>query len=1145
MLAVRDGVDAEQVTLQTTLEAVAVKIDIPVKATVCSIYIPPNEEITRSDIEDLLEQLPGPVILAGDLNAKNELWSNDDDARGRTLASTFEETNLVVLNDGADTYQPHQACQSPSTPDITACSAPLASRLNWKLAEDVHSSDHFPILVGFSGVSVPEKRRQSWIIPSADWNKFELDVYNSINPEQQYTIEELTAVIISAAEASIPKTKEDIHPRSVPWWNERVAEAVKQRRRALRQLQSVRKQRRVNETLIQAAHEEFKQARMKARKVIEEEKSRSWQEYVSTINEDTPPSEMWRKIRSISGKRSSTRTWSVKVGDRQTSDSKEIAEHLAEFFEQSSSDSSYPDDFRTRKTRVERRPFSFPGDRGANYLQTFSKDELLTQLNDLSGSSPGPDGVHNTMLQHLPAIGKDKLLDAYNSIWTSNTFPATWKETILVPIPKPGKNPNIPGNLRPIHLSSCVLKLFERMINRRLMDTLEERNVFGQHQAAFRKGRQTLDTLASIESYGKNAIATKKHAEFLFLDIEKAYDRTWRRLILEGLAKARIGGHMASFCSRFLEDRRFRVHFNGEVSSLKVLQNGVPQGSVLAVTFFLLAIDSIRQYIDRDVFLELFADDITLGVSDVNVRRARQKLQTVVNAIARWSKETGFKVAISKTAAMHVCFKRFHAKKQPTLKLENQEVEFVGSHKVLGVWLDYRLSFKRHLAKTKAECRRGLNLMRCLGKTKFGADRVTMIHLIRATLLPKLLYGIPITSGAGESEYMKLAPVYHEAIRLATGAYRSSPIDSILADSGLLPFNFLVDEHLILYSTRQLARNRINRNYPVALRARTTATKLNVNMSQVIVADAPAPNDWVLKRGTCRADRFGCEPPAVQRAVFRQTVGELYPNHAQIFTDGSLNETGGVGCGVYSSSTSRSITLPSQLTIFSAEAYAILEAIELAKRNPHQTVIFSDSKSVISAVKGHKTHHPWVVKIRRELARLRDSVELCWVPAHCDIDGNEKADELAKTGASSTQNAELEEIPYPDFKLCVKKLLRQRWNQLWYSCDTKLRRIKESSTEWLSSRTLTRRDSRAITRLRIGHTHLTHGHLMANCDPEPCETCGETTTVQHILVDCRKFEHQREESGIANSLYVALGDNLDEIGKTLEFLRISNLYCSI
>ncbi|KAL9696908.1 hypothetical protein quinque_000349 [Culex quinquefasciatus] len=45
---------------------------------------------------------------------------------------------------------------------------------------------------------------------------------------------------------------------------------------------------------------------------------------------------------------------------------------------------------------------------------------------------------------------------------------------------------------------------------------------------------------------------------------------------------------------------------------------------VLAVTFFLLAIDSIRQYIDRDVFLELFADDITLGVSDVNVRRARQ-----------------------------------------------------------------------------------------------------------------------------------------------------------------------------------------------------------------------------------------------------------------------------------------------------------------------------------------------------------------------------------------------------------------------------------------------------------------------------------------------------------------------------------------
>ena len=95
------------------------------------------------------------------------------------------------------------------------------------------------------------------------------------------------------------------------------------------------------------------------------------------------------------------------------------------------------------------------------------------------------------------------------------------------------------------------------MANRRLVDELEERNIFGQHQAAFRCGRSTLDVLASIENFGKVAVQEKKHAELLFLDIAKAYDRTWRRLVLEALAHAGIGGRMAHFCSRFLEERRF------------------------------------------------------------------------------------------------------------------------------------------------------------------------------------------------------------------------------------------------------------------------------------------------------------------------------------------------------------------------------------------------------------------------------------------------------------------------------------------------------------------------------------------------------------------------------------------------------------
>lgn len=85
-------------------------------------------------------------------------------------------------------------------------------------------------------------------------------------------------------------------------------------------------------------------------------------------------------------------------------------------------------------------------------------NELLLQIDRLTGTSPGPDEIHNSMIKHLPYYIKRKLLAAYNDLWKNHTFPETWRKSILVPIPKPGKCPNTLDNLRPICLSSCILK---------------------------------------------------------------------------------------------------------------------------------------------------------------------------------------------------------------------------------------------------------------------------------------------------------------------------------------------------------------------------------------------------------------------------------------------------------------------------------------------------------------------------------------------------------------------------------------------------------------------------------------------------------------------------------------------------------------
>lgn len=1136
-LFVLEGSVVRPVNLQTSLEAIAININFPYHATVCSLYIPPNTEVSKPELETLFEQLPRPAIILGDVNAKNGLWSDQEDSRGRMIASVLEEQNLVVLNDGSLTLFPHQTEYNPSTPDISVCSPDLADKLDWKVGDDLHGSDHAPIFVGKFSLCAKQKRRPCWKIFKADWSKYEEEIEKNIKYDCSYSIEQITECIISAAMKSIPKSSDEIPNRAVPWWCDRVEEAVKKRKKYLRLCK--RKGIDKDSPDFAVIHSEFRKARNEARKVIAEEKRKSWEQYVSSINESTPVKEMWSKVRAISGKRSNNINQGIQVDNVTITDPKHISEYLACHFEKASSDEAFDDEFRRRKIRADMKPVHL-SDEESQYTKEFTIHELLYQIDRLTGTSPGPDEVHNTMLQRLPFYAKRKLLNAYNNLWAANDFPSTWKETLLIPIPKPGKSLNDPHNLRPIHLSSCVLKLFERMVNRRLLEALEEQNAFGQQQAGFRRGRQTLDTLTKIEQFGRNAVAEKQHAELLLLDIEKAYDRTWRRLILEGLQEANIGGRLAKFCRKFLDERVFRVCYKGFTSSARILQNGVPQGSVLAVTFFLLAVNSIRKYVKDAALLEMFADDITIGVSSSNVLHTRHKLQKVLKQIELWCKRTGFKMSVSKTVAMHICTKRFHKRQQPPLKYGDKTVEFVTAHKVLGVWLDSRLSFKQHVAIVRTEGRKVLNLFKCLGNRDFGADRSLMLRILQVVLLPKLLYGSPITSAA---DLKPIFPIYHEAIRCCTGAFRSSPIESVLAESGMLPLDYYAKEQMILYAVRQRERQRIDDDSPVYLRAMEAADWLGLEIPSVTPAGIPFKGDWMRHPGHVRIPQLDQGPSIVKKCKFEEIVRKEYNEQFHVYTDGSLSETG-VGCGIHGPHQDMSIRLPKELSIFSAEAWAILTALEKYSEE-RSTMIFSDSQSVLTAVLGTSLNHPWITQIRRLIAESNGNLKLCWVPAHSGIAGNERADELAKNATNRPMLEASPSIPYPDFKRMVRYYLWNMRSTIWHNSTTKLRRIKSSPFEWKTSRSLQRRDSRVLTRLRIGHTALTHGHLMANVEPEQCDNCGVPVTIEHIIVDCRKYVQARRDSGIAESLYIALGDNVDEVKKCIEFFKNINMYYQI
>lgn len=117
-------------------------------------------------------------------------------------------------------------------------------------------------------------------------------------------------------------------------------------------------------------------------------------------------------------------------------------------------------------------------------------------------------------------------------------------------------------------------------------------------------------------------------------------------------------------------------------------------------------------------------------------------------------------------------------------------------------------------------------------------------------------------------------------------------------------------------------------------------------------------------------------------------------------------------------------------SIFTAECLAINDALDIALEHPNQgCFIFSDSLSALLSLKKSNNNvkaNPYLLEIREKIYEFQQKalvdceIVLFWIPAHVGIDGNEKADQLAKEAANSASTG-IYKIPFTDFKEIAKK----------------------------------------------------------------------------------------------------------------------------
>ena len=172
------------------------------------------------------------------------------------------------------------------------------------------------------------------------------------------------------------------------------------------------------------------------------------------------------------------------------------------------------------------------------------------------------------------------------------------------------------ASFRPISLTSCVLKLFERIILSSLLFFLESNSILSSHQVGFRPGRSTLDQILYLSqsiSDGFNKPRPGSRTILSTIDFSKAFDSVWHPALFHKLISAGLPSCFARWTQSFLSDRRACVVFQIHESRSFRVRRGIPQGSsVLGAVLFSLFINDLPTSLPSSVSCSLYADDLAI-----------------------------------------------------------------------------------------------------------------------------------------------------------------------------------------------------------------------------------------------------------------------------------------------------------------------------------------------------------------------------------------------------------------------------------------------------------------------------------------------------------------------------------------------------
>ena len=1112
---------ALQLNTQSDIQAIEIHTQQQPITLVNCYFSPSLPHTTLSELTAILHNIHTPILLCGDFNAHHPLWEEariTNQTRGDILYDITHESQLVCLNTGDNTlparFVPHQN----TTPDATFASPTLARHTTWEVITETYFSDHRPIHITLQDTTAPHYTTPRWDLNRADWDSYTTDMELKARDTD---IQTLTDIIIHTATDHIPQTKpQTLHQKAVPWWNPECQHATHERNRAQHRYERHRTQ----DTL-----HEYKRAKARVRKVIKQAKKDSWDKHINTFNRFTPLNTIWKLAKSFTTNRQTlNQARTITHNNTTITDPQQITDTFAEHYHNQAT--QLPSTIPLQDTEdIHNSPYNAP--------------LTLLELNDAikqgGNTSTGPDNIHYTFLKHLGPIARTHLLNSYNRCWNTNSYPGAWFHAHIIPIPEQNKDHTSLQNYRPISLTSCIHKTFERIIKQRLLHFTTARNIIAPIHSGFIPNRSTTDNLIRLTSDIRHAFLHRQTTAALFLDIKNAYDTLNTATLQTYLHKIGLRGHFAAYLSHYLTRRTFQVKHLRHLSHTKYPTTGLMQGSILSPLLFVLALNSQIQNTPAPTKIAIYADDIAIWTTHQHTNNALVHIQNTVNTLQTKLNKLNLHIAPQKTQCI-LFGTRVNTTNIRPLQINNTDIPFSSTAKFLGITLDSSLTFRQHIHDIATRSSKRMNILRALTTTEWGGDRATLTKLYCAIIRPIMEYASIIFENAAPTHLHKLDVIQNKALRTITAAYRTSPITALHTYNNTPPLRYRRTQHMLRYfhriqhvhnhpattlinaraGPRDALANRSRQKTTVEARIHQLLREFGITLPKTRPRPQLPPH-WL--DNAPKTHYLITQPKHTHTDTEIQQLFQEYlhtHNAKHIFyTDGSKHNTHTAAAAILHTGQQHVIAfkarLPDHTSIYTAELHAIYTAYLTIQHNRlTKNIIATDSKSAVRALSYIPTAptHPIIHLILHIHSQLQpeSKPELIWIPGHSGINGNERADREANSAINLNEILKIS-LSSSDFDATIRNRLDNYYEDIWTNTGTALRDIHPTLKPWTTNNLDCRQHERLITRLRIGHTILTHDYIMYKRPPPTCNTCNTRLTVGHILLRCRQYDTERTE----------------------------------